>query len=142
MFDRIHPLWGVGLRMKAHRQGRDAVRVVRDSLALGQRNRTFAEIEEFCAARMDQETLNALSMPSEQAIGDGTILQKIIDFINLHWEDLFALLMKLIGGMAMGMSIMGGPDTDSGPISPMAVSDLLARLRSLLDLLIPMLPTK
>lgn len=31
------------------------------------------------------------------AIGDGVLLDKILQFLNEHWDEIFALLLKLIG---------------------------------------------
>lgn len=42
---------------------------------------------------------HGVTLPSGDvnAIGDGTILDKLLAFLNEHWDEILALILKLIG---------------------------------------------
>jgi hypothetical protein len=95
-----HALIGLALRIKAHHEGPDAVKSVRQSLWPGKRQDTFDAIDSFMIKVNATELLVALAGSGVSQIGDGHILQMILDFLNqgTHWADILAIILKLLGG--------------------------------------------
>ena len=122
---------GIALRLKARNLPSSQRDAVLNALAFRRRNATLDAVETFIGQRADEATLSA--MGHAEAAGDGTLLKMILEFISAHWEDLFNLLLKLIGGMSMEVTgdkveTMSSPQGEEVSELGMAVRRELKRL--------------
>lgn len=96
MHGLFHPFLGIAMRLKARNAAPDEREKVIESLRIGRRQATFNAIDDYFYDNAPPEMMAAIAGASAEAWGDGTILKIITDFLDAHWADILAIILKLL----------------------------------------------